>query len=50
LEPGEIPETRDDPAEGFKQAVEGVKDQQLKSFLNKYSRQRSRFELRSLPR
>jgi uncharacterized protein (TIGR02284 family) len=36
-------ETLKDGQEGFKQAAEGVKDPQLKSLFNEYSRQRSRF-------
>src|SRR5436189_4441645 len=36
-------ETLKDGQEGFKQAAEGVKDLQLKSLFNEYSRQRSRF-------
>jgi uncharacterized protein (TIGR02284 family) len=42
-------ETLKDGQEGFKQAAEGVKDPQLKSLFDEYSRQRARFavELRS---
>jgi uncharacterized protein (TIGR02284 family) len=42
-------ETLRDGQEGFKQAAEGVKDRQLKSLFEEYSRQRTRFivELRS---
>jgi uncharacterized protein (TIGR02284 family) len=42
-------ETTKDGQEGFKQAAESVKDPQLKSLLNEYSSQRSRFatELRT---
>jgi uncharacterized protein (TIGR02284 family) len=42
-------ETLKDGQEGFKQAAEGVKDPQLKSLFEEYSRQRGRFamELRS---
>ena len=42
-------ETLKDGQEGFKQAAEGVKNQQLKSLFHEYSRQRSQFvvELRS---
>ncbi|SRR6266480_945676 len=36
-------ETLKDGQEGFKQAAEGVKDPQLKSIFEEYSRQRSRF-------
>src|SRR6266480_3183398 len=36
-------ETLKDGHEGFKQAAESVKDLQLKSLFNEYSRQRSRF-------
>jgi uncharacterized protein (TIGR02284 family) len=36
-------ETLKDGQEGFRQAAEGVKDPQLKSLFNEYSRQRSRF-------
>jgi uncharacterized protein (TIGR02284 family) len=36
-------ETLKDGQEGFKQAAEGVKDPQLKSFFDQYSRQRARF-------
>jgi uncharacterized protein (TIGR02284 family) len=36
-------ETLKDGQEGFKEASEGVKDPQLKSVFNEYSRQRSRF-------
>jgi uncharacterized protein (TIGR02284 family) len=36
-------QTLKDGQEGFKQAAEGVKDPQLKSLFNEYSRQRSRF-------
>jgi uncharacterized protein (TIGR02284 family) len=36
-------ETLKDGEEGFKQAVDGVKDPQLKSIFSEYSRQRSRF-------
>jgi uncharacterized protein (TIGR02284 family) len=36
-------ETLKDGQEGFKQAAEGVKDPQLKSVFDQYSRQRSRF-------
>jgi uncharacterized protein (TIGR02284 family) len=36
-------ETLKDGQEGFKQAAEAVKDLQLKSVFNQYSRQRSRF-------
>jgi uncharacterized protein (TIGR02284 family) len=36
-------ETLKDGEEGFKQAAEGVKDPQLKSLFNEYSRQRGRF-------
>ncbi|SRR6266480_3526007 len=36
-------ETLKDGEEGFKEASEGVKDPQLKSVFNEYSRQRSRF-------
>jgi uncharacterized protein (TIGR02284 family) len=36
-------ETLKDGEQGFKQAAEGVKDPQLKSVFNEYSRQRSRF-------
>lgn len=36
-------ETLKDGEEGFKQAANGVKDPQLKSIFNEYSRQRSRF-------
>src|SRR2546429_10016233 len=41
--------TLKDGQEGFKQAAEGVKDPQLKSLFDEYSRQRARFavELRS---
>src|SRR5881392_2840830 len=39
----ELIETLKDGQEGFKQAAEGVKDPQLKSLLNDYSLQRSRF-------
>lgn len=35
--------TLKDGEEGFKQAADGVKDPQLKSLFNEYSRQRSRF-------
>jgi uncharacterized protein (TIGR02284 family) len=42
-------ETLEDGQEGFKQASEAVKDPQLKSLFEEYSRQRARFavELRS---
>jgi uncharacterized protein (TIGR02284 family) len=42
-------ETLKDGQEGFKQAAEGVKNQQLKSLFHEYSRQRAQFvvELRS---
>jgi uncharacterized protein (TIGR02284 family) len=45
----DLVETLKDGQEGFKQAAEGVKDPQLKSLFNEYSRQRSRFatELRN---
>ncbi len=39
----DLVETLKDGQEGFKQAAEGVKDPQLKSLFNEYSRQRSRF-------
>jgi uncharacterized protein (TIGR02284 family) len=38
-------ETLKDGQEGFKQASEGVKDPQLKSLFNEYSRQRARFAM-----
>jgi uncharacterized protein (TIGR02284 family) len=46
---GDLIETLKDGQEGFKQAAEGVKDPQLKSLFDEYSRQRARFavELRS---
>jgi uncharacterized protein (TIGR02284 family) len=39
----ELIETLKDGQKGFKEASEGVKDPQLKSVFNEYSRQRSRF-------
>lgn len=39
----ELIETLRDGEEGFRQAADGVKDPQLKSIFNEYSRQRSRF-------
>ncbi|MBO0694578.1 MAG: DUF2383 domain-containing protein, partial [Verrucomicrobia bacterium] len=39
----ELIETLKDGQEGFKQAADGVKDLQLKSIFEEYSRQRSRF-------
>jgi hypothetical protein len=41
-------ETLRDGQEGFKQAAEGVKDPQLKSLFEEYSRQRARFPIRCL--
>ena len=38
-------ETLKDGQEGFKQAAEGVKDQQLQSLFDEYSRQRARFAM-----
>lgn len=45
----ELIETLKDGQQGFKEAAESVKDPQLKSLFNDYSRQRARFvvELRS---
>jgi len=40
---GDLIQTLKDGQEGFKEAAEGVKDPQLKSLFNEYSRQRSRF-------
>ena len=38
-------ETLKDGQEGFKQAAESVKDQQLRSLFDEYSRQRARFAM-----
>lgn len=38
-------ETLKDGQQGFKQAAEGVKDPELKSLFNEYSRQRARFAM-----